>query len=146
MHRCSVVVVFISRTQNSPHPPKNYMEGVQVRTQEWLPGHQAHHRAESRLRNTGRAGGGASFLLSQIKIAQRASPRLWGFVKGTMDTCAHLHCLGIQPEPCFPVFSNAKENTARAFHRREALMRMVIRPASAAEDASHSEARRFVVQ
>ena len=107
---------------NSPHPPKNYMEGVQVRTQEWLPGHQAHHRAESRLRNTGRAGGGASFLLSQIKIAQRASPRLWGFVKGTMDTCAYLHCLGIQPEPCFPVFSNAKENSARAFHRREALM------------------------
>ena len=45
---------------NSPHPPKNYMEGVQVRTQEWLPGHQAHHRAESRLRNTGRALGEGS--------------------------------------------------------------------------------------
>ena len=45
---------------NSPHPPKNYMEGVQVRIQEWLPGHQAQHRAESRLRNTGRALGEGS--------------------------------------------------------------------------------------
>ena len=155
VHRCSVVVVFISRTQTPPTlrrttwrvcwwgPRSGYLVTRLIIEPKVVYGIQA--ALSERAASSDVLAAGPAFFCLRSKL-RNVHLLLWGFVKGTMNTCSYLHCLGIQPEPCFPVVSNAKENSACAFHRREALMRMVIRPASAAKDASHPEARRFVVQ